>query len=326
MSGFVIQVGNEKPAEAIVATPNKRTGQPEGPQMKMYLRVGSHLVLNQCRVWGRRVINGKPKPDGTEIEFNTVGYKGELEFLPWGASGGYAIEIRYLPQSRSLDFEYQQNVQKIVINPEQEGAHIILNAGQNKFDYKKDELKIAFLKVHPQFRDSKSKNPDPVIKGYVYYELTDEHVDNKVVEHIETSLEAGKLVKELSSKPEQIKNLFKIMGKREEFGSTDLLSSPGQIYKTLLEYASGHAVDFFYLIGEYKREVEDAFRKAQSYNALDLTKDGHIALEVNGKKNLIISDIKAKGEGMIAWMLDHYYEEEVFMATQSFIELVSKLK
>jgi hypothetical protein len=49
-------------------------------------------------------------------------------------------------------------------------------------------------------------------------------------------------------------------------------------------------------------------------------------LEVAGKKHLIISDIKAKGEGMIQWMLEHYYEDEVFMATQSFKELVSKLK
>ena len=329
--GYVIQVGNERPGEAIVAQVNKKTGEPTGPQMKRYIPVGSHLIINQARVWGRRVIAGKPKSDGTEIEFNTPGYKGEIEFMDWGTNGGYAIEIRYLPQSRSLDFEYQQNVQKIVVRDNQEGNHvkgasIVLSAGENKFDPKKDELFITFLRVHPSSRDSKSKNPDPAIKGYRYYEITDEHVDQGSIKRIESSIDAGIFVKTLSNKPSEIKNLFKIMGDRPEFGDTNLLSGDLQIYKVLLEYANAEPVDFFYLIGQYKTGVEDAFRKAESYKALDLTKDGHIALEVNGKKTLIISDLKAKGEGMIQWMLDHYYEDEVFMATQSFKELVTKLK
>jgi hypothetical protein len=323
--GYVIQVGNESPAEAIIATPNKKTGEPMGPQMKTYKRVGSHLIINRARVWGRRLINGKPKPDG-EIEFNTIGYKGELEFMDWGRDGGYAIDIRYLPQSRSLDYEYQANVQKIVVNPEQDGAHIILKAGENKFDPKKQDLLITFLKVYPQNRDSKSKNPDPAIKGHVFYEVTDEHVDQTSIKRIETSIAASKLVNDLSNKPDQLRNLFKILGQRDEFGTTSLLSGDLQIYRVLLEYSNANAVDFFYLIGEYKRGVEDVFKKAESYQALDLTKDGHIALEVAGKKNLIISDLKAKGQGMVDWMVEHYYEEEVFKATQIFKELVSKLK
>lgn len=324
--GYVIQVGNESPAEAIIATPNKKTGEPMGPQMKTYKRVGSHLIINRARVWGRRVIEGKPKADGTEIEFNTAGYKGEIEFMEWGLTGGYAIDIRYLPQSRSLDFEYQANVQKIVVNPEQDGAHILLNAGENKFDVKKDELKILFLKVYPQNRDSKSKNPDPSIKGHVYYEVTDEHVDLTSVKRIETSIAASKLVNDMSNKPDQIRNLFKVLGQRDEFGNTSLLSGDLQIYRVLLEYANANATDFFYLIGQYKAGVEDAFKKAESYKALDLTKDGHIALEIDGKKHLIISDLKAKGQGMVNWLVEHYYEEEVFKATQIFKELVTKLK
>jgi hypothetical protein len=329
--GYVIQVGNERPGEAIVAQVNKKTGEPTGPQMKRYIPVGSHLIINQARVWGRRVIAGKPKADGTEIEFNTLGYKGEIEFMDWGKDGGYAIEIRYLPQSRSLDFEYQQNVQKIVVRDNQEGNHIlgssiVLAAGENKFDSQKDDLFVECLRVHPQNRDSKSKNPDPAIKGFKYYEVTDEHVDKGSITRIETSIEASTFVKNLSNKPSEIKNLFKIMGDRPEFGETNLLSGDLQIYKVLLEYANAEAVDFFYLIAQYKKSVEDAFRKAESYKSLDLTKDGHIALEVAGKKHLIMSDIKAKGEGMVQWMLEHYYEDEVFMATQSFKELVSKLK
>lgn len=325
-AGYEIQVGNESPAEAIIATPNKKTGEPVGPQMKTFIRVGNHLLINRARIWGRRVIGGKPKGDGSDIEFNTVGYKGEIEFLEWGTQGGYAIDIRYLPQSRSLDFEYQQNVQKIVINPEQEGVHIILKAGKNKFDTSKDDVKVQFLKVYPQNRDSKSKNPDPAIKGWGYYEVTDEHVDVRSIEAIETSMEASGFVKNLSGTPQKIRNLFTILGQREEFGSTDKLSGDLEIYKTLLQYANQNAKDFFYLISEYKRQVRDDFEKAKSFNALDLTKDGHIALEVNNKKHLILSDIKAKGEDMVEWVIANFYEEEVFKATQIFKESVSKLK
>src|ERR1700679_185693 len=138
--GYVIQVGNERPGEAIIAQVNKKTGEPTGPQMKRYIPVGSHLIINQARVWGRRFYMDKGgKKITDDVEFNTAGYKGDIEFMEWGKEGGYAIEIRYLPQSRSLDFEYQQNVQKIVVRDNQEGKHvkgasIVLSAGENKFD------------------------------------------------------------------------------------------------------------------------------------------------------------------------------------------------
>lgn len=327
--GYVIQVGNEKPAEAIIATPNKR-GEPVGPQMQTFLRVGAHLILNTATVWGRRVIrgeNGKVKDSDSAIEFNTTGYRGEIEFLEWGKEGGYAITVRYLSQSRSLDLEYQNNVQKILVRDDQL-THILLKAGQNKYDHKKDELFIQFLKVIPSNQNSKSRNPNPDIKGHVYWEVTDEHVDNKTIDRIGESVSAATVVKNISSNPEQIRNLFLIMGKREEFGTTDVLSGDQQIYKTLLEYAYGFPDDFFYLIEEYKRKVRDGFDKADSYKALDLTKDGHIAIEVNQKKQLPYSgvEIKAKGNGMIEWVLEHYLEPEVFKGTQAFLEHASKLK
>lgn len=324
--GYVIQVGNEKPAEAIIATPNKKTGEPMGPQMKTYKKVGSHLIINRARVWGRRYMTKDGKKVTGDIEFNTVGYRGDVEFMDWGADGGYAIDIRYLPQSRSLDYEYQANVQKIIVNPDQDGAHIMLDSGENKFDPKKNEVLIAFLKVYPQNRDSKSKNPDPAIKGHKYYEVTDEDVDQTDIKRIESSIAASKVVNDLSNKPDQLRNLFKILGERGEFGDTNLLSGDLQIYKVLLQYSNAFPVDFFYLIDQYKAGVEDDFKKAESYKALDLTKNGHIALEVEGQKKIIMSDIKGKGEEMIQWMVDNYCEEEVFKATQIFKELVSKLK
>lgn len=326
--GYVIQVGNPKPAEAIIATPNKK-GEPVGEQMTTYLRVGAHLILNTATVWGRRIIRdeGGKVTKSSGIEFNTPGYQGEIDFLDWGTDGGYAITIRYLQQSRSLDLEYQNNVQKLIIRDDQL-THINLKAGENKYDYKKDDLFIKFLKVIPANQNSKSKNPNPDIKGHSYWEVTEEHVDKKTIQRIDASTSAASKVKEISAKPDQIRNLFVIMGKREEFGSTDVLSSDGQVYKAILEYAYGFPDDFFYLIEEYKRNVRDAFDKAESYKALDLTKDGHIAIEVDQKKHLPFEGIAIKGKGnaMIEWVLEHYLESEVYKGTQSFFAHVSKLK
>jgi len=327
--GYVIQVGAEKAAEAIVATPDKQ-GNPQGTQFKTYIRVGKHLILNMARVWGRRVIrgvDGKIKESASEVEFNTAGYKGEIEFLDWGEEGGYALTIRYLPQSRSLDFEYQENVQKITIRDDQ-WTHIQLSAGQNKFDPKKDDILVQFLKVIPGNRDSKSKNPNPDIKGYEYYEVTDEHVDKKRSNLIDASATSANFIKGLSAKPDQLRNLFRVLGDRNEFGNTDLLSGDAQIYATVLEYAYANPEDFNALIDEYKRILSEAFEKADSFKALDLTKDGHIAIEVKNKKELPFQgiEIKAKGNAMISWVLDHYLEDDVFKATQVFKDQVSKLK
>ena len=327
--GYVIQVGNQKAAKAIVAYPDKK-GDPKGDSFERIMKMGGHLVMNTARVWGRRVIrgtDGKIKNSESDVEFNTVGYKGDVEFLPWGTDGGYAITIRYLPHSRSLDLEYQNNVQKIVVRDDQ-SAYLMLDSGQNKFDYKKDDLLIQFLKVIPANENSKYKNPNPDIKGHVYSEVTDEHIDKKSIARIEESVSATNLVKGISEKPDEVRNLFQVMGKREEFGSTDLLSGDQQIYKTLLEYAYGFPDDFFYMIEEYKRKVRDGFDKADSYKALDLTKDGHIAIEVNQKKHLpyLGIEIKARGNGMIEWVLEHYLKSEVFKGTQIFLEHASKLK
>lgn len=325
-AGYVIQIGNEKPGEAIVAQPNKR-GEPSGDQFRTYIRVGTHLIMNRARVWGRRVMVDKKKQDnGMPIETNTIGYAGELEFLDWEKEGGYAIDIRYIKESRSLDFEYQENVQKIKIDSEKGAAFIEARAGENKYDYKKDGLLIKFLKVTPQNRDSKSKNPNPEIKGYSFYEVTDEHVDSVSIKERETNIEAGYLVKSLSSKPKLIRNLFEILGNRPEFGDTNKLSGDRQIYKVLLEFSETNPSDFFFIINEYKKEVQDYFDKATSYKVLDLTKDGHIALNIDNKKELLISGLKAKGDGMVEYMIENYYEDEVYNATQILKQLVQKLK
>lgn len=329
---YVIVVGRERPAEAIVATV-KPDGTPMGSNhLKRYISVGQHLLANVCSVWGRRVIDGRPllNTEGAKIpiEFNTVGYAGEVEFLKYGDPKGHSITVRYLKRSRSLDVEYQDNVQKIKIDMEKGAdgsAQIDLDAGENKYDDKKDALFIQYLKVHPQNRDSVSKNPNPEIKGYSFYEVTDENINTQSIERKEASLNAGFIVKSVSNKSEDLKALLKIIGKREELEGLDHLSKPKQIYEGLLNFAISKPNDFSSLLNNYKKKISDSFSKAKSYNVLDLTKDGHIAIVVNNKPHLIWSDLKGKGEKMIDIVFEDYLDSENYKKTTSFIELVEKL-
>ena len=62
--------------------------------------------------------------------------------------------------SSSLDFAYQQTIQKIDTKVEDGHDYIYLTPGENKFDEDKDKNLVQMLKVHPQNRESVSKNPD----------------------------------------------------------------------------------------------------------------------------------------------------------------------
>ncbi len=327
-SSYVINIGREKPAEAIVAYPDKDGKPKEGEGvLRTYISVGKHFVQNVCSVWGRRVINGEANE--TPIEFNNPKYTGEIEFLKWGDPKGHSITIRYLKKSRSLDVEYQDNVQKITIDKEKGAdgsAQIELNAGENKFDLKKDALFVKYLQVHSQNRDSNSKNPDPEIKGYSFYEVTDENVNTKSIQSKEDTLDAGYIVKKVSNKPADLKALLAIIGEREELNGVDFLSKDKQIYDALLDYAMTKPNDFMSLINDHKKTISDTFEKAKTYNALDLTKDGDIALIIENKKELLFTGLKGKGNNMLTVVLEDCFDSETHKKIESLISLVEKLK
>mgnify|MGYP000172650948 CR=1 FL=1 len=328
--GYVIQVGSQKPAKAIISAVGK-DGRPTGQhQLETFISVGKHHIMNQCRVWGKRVLSKDAEDSDETIEATDPKYKGVIKFMDWGKIGGYAIEIRWLPQSHSLDFEYQENVQKLKIDKDKgiEGVFpmLELDSGENKFDHQKDALKIEFLKVHSQNRDSKSKNSNPAIKGHQFFEVTDEMVDRGSIKRMEDSTNASYIVMNESSKPLNLRALFEIMGKRPEFGDTDRLSNDGEIYKVLLNFAQTNSHDFLLIIEEYKKEVSNLFELAKSHNALDTTKNGDIGLVVNEKKELVFDGLKGKGEQMIDHVLANYSDAEIYKKTQGFKLLVQKLK
>lgn len=334
MSGYVIQVGNHAPAPVIISTPNKN-GDPSPSAIEGYGQVGAYFLINRAIVWARRVLtDGKPLKDEKQeeqvLEVTDTKYKGKLEFLKWGEPkvGAQAIEIRYLDRSLSLDYDYQRNVQKIEVDPEgKDGSGIFeLQAGENKFDYTTEALKIDYLKVHPQNRDSKSKNPDPRIKGYQFHEVTDNMVDQTGIKVAESKIEAGYFVKTVSTKPEQLKNLFDIFTERNvDFGLVNKLSNPNDIYKSLLVFADQKPSDFDYYVGDFKKKISDAFVKANSYKVLDLTKNGVIAFLDNNKPQIIYESVEGKGDAMLDWVMQNFLDAAVYERTKHLFSLCEKL-
>lgn len=329
--GYVIHVGHYAPQEVIVAHPNK-DGTPGVNVATTLKTVGSYNVINRARVWGRRVMDtGKLAKEGEVVEVTTKDYHGKIEFLPWGTPevGAQAIDIRYLPQSNSLDVEYQDNIQKIRIDPSgrDDTGFIELASGQNKFDATKQVLFIQFLKVHPQNKNSVYKNPDPKIKGFTYYEVTDEHTDTASIKQDEASFTAGSFVMGISTKVPMLRNLMSLfIDGQVDFGDVSLLSGDLDVYKALLNFAKTKPGDFAYLVNDFKAKVSDNFEKAKSYKALDLTKDGVIAIIVNSKREVIFENVEATGELMLNWVLDHYLDEAVNQQIKHLKMVCDKLK
>lgn len=334
-NGYVIQVGHHVPQKVIVATPDKTTGNPTGNIIEAYGGVGVHQLINRARVWGRRVLDNRKMPkdaNGSEItcEVTNKDYHGKLEFLKWGTNslGAQAIEIRYLPQSQSLDVDYQDNVQKIKLDPEGKdgSAFIDLPSGENKYDYIKEALFIQYLQVHPQNKDSVSKNPDPKIKGFMFHEITDELTDMAAIKQSEAKITAGNFVVGLSSKPGSIKNLMEIFLSRNiDFGSVNILSNDTDMYKALLKFADEKPGDFGFFINEYKKELSDCFEKAKSYKVLDLTKNGFVAVLSDNKPEIIYQDIEGKGEGMLDYVMANFLDAAIYERTKRLIDVCSKL-
>lgn len=326
MAGYAIIVGRERPEKVLVSNVDKG-GQPTGPVIaERHLSVGIHQILNRARVWAIRTFAGV-KDEDHPVQVTHPKYKGELKFLDWGTHGGYAVDVRYLAQSTSLDYEYQVNVQKLTVDSNTGAAFLELDSGENRFDEKKDALLIQFLKVYPQNRDSRSKNPDNPIKGYQYHEVNESTIGKSFVDRIETREKALRFVMELSDDEAQINNLFTVVGQRQEMGDVDELSQTGQKYEALLKYAELNPKDIREAVNAYKAKVREWFTKAEAYKALDLTKDGFIVFfGPNNKKEILWQDLEGKGEKMIDWVLENVLRKGVFEQTKTLKDLVDKLK
>ena len=294
----------------------------KGEPKEVSIQVGAYGIPNGTEAWGIRLIKGK-KPDHI-VNVEDDNYSGEIEFVKWGTQTNIAtpIRCRYVPGYRTIDKDYQDLRLKVTIPEDSAYAALItLSHGPNEFDEQREFSLVQMLKVHHHNEHSVFHNPEA--EGWMYKEMIQEEIDRDETKEIDNKFDCILLVNQASSKPESIRNLFDIVKgiETKEVNKDDVQ----EIFTTLKLFADQKPHVFASRVHEYKRRVSDVFSKLESYNAIDLTKDGFIAVGQT-KKEPILDNIPAKGKDMITWAYDNFLEPQVFDGIQRIEKIAEKLK
>lgn len=323
MGKFQIYCGRKRETNALAGYLEKgRNDIIKGEPKEVSIQVGAYGIPNGTEAWGIRLVKGK-RPDHI-INVEDENYSGEIEFVKWGSHPNIAtpIRCRYVPGYRTIDKDYQDLRLKVTIPEDSAYAALItLSHGPNEFDEQRDYALVQMLKVHHHNEHSVFCNPEA--EGWMFKEIVQEEMDKEETKEIDSKFDCILLVNKASSKPDSIRALFDIVKgiETKEVNKDDIQD----IYTTLKLFADQKPQIFSNRVQQYKRKVSDVFSKLESYNAIDLTKDGFIAVGQT-KKEPILHDIPAKGKDMVSWAFDNFLEPEVYEGIQKIEKIADKLK
>jgi hypothetical protein len=293
------------------------------------IRVGTYGIPNYTAAWGRRVANGKPKiVEGVEMgyEVGDAQYKGEIEFLKWGDVKGQSIDCRWIRNVLSLDQTYQDLILKVKIREQDPWAVILeFKQGYNKFDEVADKALIQFLRVHYYNEHSIAKSPNAESK-LGYKEVRKQEIRQQKTKSIDNKVDNILLVGKLSEGQEatqKLKNLLAVVN-GVEFTEVNK-DSIDDVYAALKTFADENPDMFSSRIHEYKKANSAAITKAETYEKLDLTKDGTIGYLDKGKSKPFIEGIPAKGNDMKQWAFENWYMPNVFEGLDKLKKFTDKL-
>jgi|SRR6185312_4913805 len=286
---------------------------------------------NKCKVWAARVIDGKmPKEGEPLISVTDPRYRGELKGLKWGAKGGSVIDVRYVSGYPSLDCLYQEKVLNFKINDEDESSadaqFLFLPNGDVDFDETTDPFYIQHLEWHAYNFNSESKNPN----FYTHYfrEKSFEQEERLDTQTWDDEFEARKIVSEIGSGANDMakcKNLFSVVRMANDEEPEDT-----KVYSYLKMISAKRPSLFLNAVKDYKLKVSNVFEKLKSYEMVDTTVDGTLVIETSTKgvkkKELILTDLPTKGEGIFEYMLENFADPKIFEATYNLIKITDKIK
>lgn len=296
---YTIMVGGKEPAEVMVGYLNKDNGQPDGNQVAAKIGVGFNVIPNYSRVWGKRGIEKDGKPNG------------KIEFLTWGDLKGESIEVRWLPNSNSLDKLYQTNVQKLTV--QDKDAEISLLIGINKFDYKTQKMLIEFLKVHTFNGDSKSRDPENTNIDFVEYNPSNKIKSNTDKIHMRRLAE--EYVLDSANDPERIAILANIF----EMNQKDL---DEVIYENLLQKSMDDPKTFLFIITHKRDQVKIKLQAAADQSLIDFALPGSIQLRDGVKKTTLIDGLEEleDQEEIINFLAKNFTEPKYHEAISTIIK------
>lgn len=325
---YIINAGVDRPDTIDIGTLEKNMGQGTitGPVEKLVPARGNVAVPNWTEAWGVRVINEDGQIPKTQVDVRDKDYKGQILPLPWGTTGGYMIQCRYLKGYQSIDQLYQDivlNAKDYITNNQEtaesaEIAYLFMLSGMNFYDPESDKYLVQMLKIHYLNKASKFKNPDTDKWWFDEYSLETEGL--RAEKKLDSKFEALKIVNEASEDNtlSKLKNLLTVIA-----NISDSTPKEPDLYKYLQVMADTKPEEFLAQVAEYKKKVSNIFEKAKSFKLIDLSQDGIIAAG-DGKKNVIGNEIPGKKDGMIDWILENYLDSKSWETVVQLEAITSK--
>lgn len=298
-------VGGKEPAEVLVGYLNKDNGQPDGNEVKAKIGVGFNVIPNYSRVWGKRGVGKDGKPDG------------KIDFLPWGDTKGESIEIRWLPNSNSLDRQYQINVQKLTV--QDKDAELSLTIGINKFDFKSQKMLIEFLKVHTFNGDNKSRDPENTNIDFLEYNPSNKIKANTNKIHMRRLAE--EYVLDAESDPIKIAILASVF-------ELDQKDTDEVLYETLLQKSMDDPQTFLFIITHKRDQAKIKLQAAVDQSLIDFTIPGSIQLRDGTKKTTLIDGLEELGdsEEIINFLVKNFTEPKYNEAISKVLKKLEEIQ
>lgn len=324
---YHITVGGSRPSTIKVGTIERNTGfSVVRERGETLAKRGECGFPNGAKIWAARVIKGEIPKDKEgnliRVEVTDPNYKGELKGLKWGEEGGSIISVRYIKGYPSLDVLYQEKVLNFKIDETVESSSevymITLPNGDNDIDVSIDPLLVQHLSWHPYNMSSVSK--DPQFFTSMFFEKTFEQEESITSKILDSKFDAGVIVRKAGENMGRCKNLFSIVK-----SITDEQPEDERLYAYLKMIADAKPDQFIKAVNDYKVSVSNTFEKLKSYDAIDLTKDGTIVAG-DKKKEIIATDLPAKGKAMFEYLLENFTDPVVFDATFKLIQITDKIK
>jgi hypothetical protein len=329
MGKYIIHAGTERPAFITGQYLEKGSGQTltkqGSPKIALAVRRQDIAIPNRSELWGCRLDKSGNMPENP-LNVKDTNYSGKVKWLKWGDPKGTLIVARFLKGYNTLDLQYQNLVLNADANIREtdesssDAFFLMLQSGLNEFDEATDPLKIEYFKVHHYNQNSTSRNPEHI--NFMFKEKDDVAEQTFEAKTIDQKWDAVAIVKNAAkdNSLQSLKNLCKALGK-----VIDEVPSDETIYNVLLQVADEKADVFLGQINEHKKWISNLFVKADSFKLFDLTKDGTIVAG-DTKKEILATEVPAKGEGMKQWLLENCFEEKASQAIYTLKNITDKIK
>lgn len=323
---YQILVGRDRGNNAISGFLEKGQHIIKGKETPVSIRPGVYGMPNGVEAWGIRLTKDGREPD-SHLQVDDPNYNGKIKFVKWGTKDSKAtmIRCRYVPGHSTIDKDYQDLRLKVQINDSAEYAGlIVMQHGYNEYDEAKDAALVQMLRIHHFNPKSDVCNPDSY-PAWTYAEINQNELDQKNTSSIDKKFDCILLVNQAANNPDSIKNLFSIV-QGIEFQKVNREDSQ-DVYDNLKYFADQNPDAFALRVNNYKNKVSKVFEKLKSYNAFDLTKDGHIAAGLPAdKKSPIMSNVPGKGQEMLDYAFNNYLKPEIYEGIEKLTQIAEKIK